>query len=47
MIALSNNPETGWQRVRTEIGDEWHFSELKGDQWSVETPVEQPEICAY
>lgn len=33
MIALSNNPKTGWQRVRAEIGDEWHFSELKGDQW--------------
>lgn len=33
MVALINSPNTGCQRVRSAIGDEWHFSELNGEQW--------------
>jgi len=33
LIALFNCSNAGWQRVRTVIGNEWHFSELKGEEW--------------
>lgn len=42
MIALINSPNTGWQRLRSAIGDEWHFSELNGE---VESFVEKPHMC--
>lgn len=33
MVALINSLNTGWQRVRSATGDEWHFSEHNGEQW--------------